>query len=114
MFDLQFPYAHFGTKGITSDLLFPIVDEVVYRLEVSGLKVISVTADGASPNRKLFRMYHTPSDDSTFIHKALNPYSPDGRRWLFIFADPPHLMKTVRNCWSHSGSQGTQHIQVLS
>ena len=57
MFKLSFPYAHFGTEGITADLLYPIVWEAVRRLEV---KVISVTADGASPNRKFFRMHQNP------------------------------------------------------
>ena len=37
--ELEFPYAHFGTRGITADLLFPIVDEAVYRLEARGLKL---------------------------------------------------------------------------
>ncbi len=48
------PYAHFGTEGITADLLY--FWEAVRRLEVNGIKVIHVTADGASPNRKFFRM----------------------------------------------------------
>ena len=37
-------------EGVTADLLLPIVDEAIYRLEVRGHKVISITADGASPN----------------------------------------------------------------
>ena len=112
MVNFQFPYAHFATKGITADLLYPMVWEAVRRLEVSGLKVIFVTANGASPNRKFFRMHKSPHDPSTYIHKARNPYSLDTPgRWLFFFADP-HLIKTVRNCWSHSGSQGTRHMQV--
>ena len=48
---LEFPYAHFGTRGITADLMFPIIDEALYRLESRGIKIISITADGASPNR---------------------------------------------------------------
>ncbi len=51
---LEFPYAHFGTRGITADLMFPIIDEALYCLESRGIKIISITADGASPNRKLF------------------------------------------------------------
>ncbi len=53
-FKLNFPYAHFPTrKGIVADMLFPIA---IRQLEAIGFKVISVTADGASPNRKSFRM----------------------------------------------------------
>ena len=40
MFKLEFPYAHFGTRSITSDLIHPIVWEAVRRLEASELKVM--------------------------------------------------------------------------
>ena len=35
--NLEFSYAHFATRGITADSLFPIVWEAVYRLEWCGL-----------------------------------------------------------------------------
>ena len=54
---LQFPYAYYPTGGITADLLFPIVWEVVRNLECAGFKVISITGDEASQNRKFFRMH---------------------------------------------------------
>ena len=50
-FKLQFPYAHFGTEGITADILYPIVWEAIRLLEVDDFKVICVTADGDSANR---------------------------------------------------------------
>lgn len=49
-FDLKFPYAHFATRGITADMLFPIVWEGIRQIEAIGLKVIFITADGASAN----------------------------------------------------------------
>ena len=58
LFKLNFPYAHFGTRGATSDILFPIVWEAIRRLEAMGLKVLCSTADGASSNRKFFRLHH--------------------------------------------------------
>lgn len=108
---LQFPYAHFGTQGVTADLLFHIVDEAVYRLEIRGLKVISITADGASPNCKMFRLY-TSECDVSIPYKTRNVYSTDSRRWLYFFVHPPHLIKTARNCWANSGPSGTRHMQV--
>ena len=108
--NLEFPYAHFRTVGVTADLLLPIVDEAVYRLEIRGLKVISITADGASPNRKMFRLYSSEKD--AVAHKTRNVYSTDGKRWLYFFVDPPHLIKTTRNCWANSGPGGTRHMQV--
>ena len=110
-FKLEFPYAHFGTRSITGDLIHPIVWEAVRRLEASELKVTCVTADGASNNRKLFRMHHDKKDPETFTYKARKPFSNDNH-WLFFIADPPHLIKTIRNCWSHSGVNGTRRMQV--
>ena len=40
-------------------------------------------------------------------HKTVNPYSSSGR-FLYYISDPPHLLKTTRNCWSHSGSHGNR------
>lgn len=113
MFKLEFSYAHFGTRGITGEVLYLIVWEAIQRLEASGLKVICITADGASANRKFFRMHHDKSDSNSFTYKARNSYSSDNR-WVYFISDPPHLMKTVRNCWSHSGVNGTRRMQVSS
>lgn len=109
LFKLEFPYAHFGTEGVTADFLYPIVWEAIRLLEADGVKVLCITADGASPNRKFFKMHKTP--DVSFPHKAKNPYAKE-ERWVFFISDPPHLIKTVRNCWSHSGVYGTRHMEV--
>ena len=57
--------------------------------------MLGVTFDGASVNRRLIKI-HLPKED--FVHKVQNPYASDDRDLLF-FSDPPHLMKTTRNCW---------------
>ena len=113
LFKLEFPYAHFCSCGVTGEELFPIVWEAIRRLEASEIKVLCVTADGASPNRKFFHMQYSKKNSSTFCHKARNPYSID-QRWAYFIADPPHLIKTVRNCWSHSGVGGTRHMKVYT
>ncbi len=110
---LEFPYAHFGTQGVSGDLLLPIVEEVISRLEFRGVKVISITADGASSNRKMFRLYAV---------KMISPYhSRQGILTLLtasagstILLIPPYLIKTTRNCWANSGPSGTRHMQVTS
>ena len=61
-FKLEFPFAHFGTAGVTADQLYPILWEGVRQVESVGLKVVFITADGASPNRKFFRMHQCPTD----------------------------------------------------
>ncbi len=77
MFKLDFPYAHFATCGATADKIFPIVWEAVRRLESSDLKVLCLTADGASLNRKFFGMHGEP------FYKTINPFSSDGRSLFF-------------------------------
>ena len=70
LFKREFPYAHFGTRGVTADVLFPIVWEGIHRLEARELKVLCVTADGASPNRKFFRMHYVKKDSSTYLYET--------------------------------------------
>lgn len=106
--DINFPYAHFPTKNLTADDLFSLVWEAIERLECLGFKVIGVTGDGASPNRKFFRMHSPKKEDSEEAkpcYKTANPYTAENRD-LFFFSDVPHLMKTSRNCLSHSFSHG--------
>ncbi len=69
--------------------------EAVERLERYGFRVLAVTADGGSPNRRLFKI-HCPAPNSEVMYKVKNLFA-NGRSVLF-FSDPPHLIKTVRNC----------------
>ena len=57
---------------------------------------MGVTFDGASVNRKLVQLH---SKEDKLVHKILNPFSTDARPFFFFF-DPPHLIKTTRNCWA--------------
>ena len=107
---LEFPYAHFPTKGATGEELFPIVWDGVRNLEESGLRVMVITCDGASPNRKFFKMHTTSKQTGTVTYKTKNPYSPDGRE-VYFMSDVPHLIKTTRNCWSNSF--GHSHTRAL-
>lgn len=59
-FKLDFPYAHFGTSGVTAHQLFPIVWEGIRQVESVGLKVIFIIADGASPNRIPMKIHVHP------------------------------------------------------
>ena len=104
---LHFPYAQYPTRGVTADYLFPIAWEVVKNLELAGFKVLSLTGDKASPNRKFFRMHRRGTTQKSGItYKIRNPYSIEERDIYFI-SDVPHLIKTVRNCWSNIPSVTT-------
>lgn len=100
---LKFPYAQYPTSGVTGSSLFFLAWEVVRNLEVAGFKVISFTGDGASPNRRFYQLHYHASGltRSDSVHKVLNPYSIEERH-IYFFSDVPHLLKTVRNCWSNS------------
>ena len=81
---LQFPYAQLPCKALSGDLIFTPFWEAASRLERIGFKVVSATADGASPNRTFF--LHTTSATE---YKTLNPFSAE-ERYIFFFSDPPH------------------------
>ena len=92
---LQFPYAQFPTSSLGADLLFEPFWEAVKRLERCDLKVLAVTGDGAKPNRAFFRLHNLKGES----YKVLNPFC-DEKPHIHFFADPPHLLKTVRNCFA--------------
>ena len=54
--DLEFPYALFSTKGASADVLFPIVLGGCAAVGVKWFQVIAFNCDGASPNRKMYRI----------------------------------------------------------
>ena len=110
---LMFPYyAQFVTRNLSADLIFLLVWEAIQKLEAAGFKVVAINCDGASMNRKFFYMHLTPTtvtaEDSQILYKTKNPYA-DEKRDVHFFSDVPHLIKTVRNCWSslfaHSNSR---------
>ena len=101
--NLKFPYAYFPCKKLTAEQLFPIVWEAVERIEAAGLKVLCVVADGASTNRKFFKMHGVTNSEITY--KTPNIFTSENRSLYFV-SDPPHLIKTTRNCFSHSFSHG--------
>ncbi len=106
--DLKFPFAHFPTKDVCGDQLFSIIWEAIENIERLGLKVVALTGDGCSPNRKFFRM-HARSDE--LCYRIPNIYTTE-KRYIYFFSDVPHLMKTKRNCWSHSSRYGTRNLWV--
>ena len=57
---------------------------------------MSCTCDGATSNR---RLYHLLTNSQTDKHKVLNKYSKE-KRYIYLICDPPHLIKTIRNCFA--------------
>ena len=95
----NFPYVQFPcTTMMSGDLLFDLVWEAIYCLERMQLKVLAITADGATTNHLFFKIHNPNAATDDITHKVCNPHAPDG--WnLYFFSDTPHLIKTVRNAW---------------
>ena len=102
--DVKHIIAYFFTGNVTSFQLMPLFWRTVAVLEVSlDLHVCAAVNDGASPNRKFFRLHSKMAKevDCDVVYKTRNIFAPS--RFIFFFADSPHLLKTARNCLYNSG-----------
>ena len=66
---------------------------------------MAITFDGASANRRFLKLLGSEKVQ----YKVVNKYTPE-RRPLFFFSDPPHLLKTARNCLASKA----RHLWVSS
>ena len=89
----NYPYAQFACDDLSGSQLFEPMWEAVGRLERLGFCVLGVTCDGATPNRRLWRL-HGGKDE--LVYKVPNIFADD-KRDLYFISDPPHLLKTIRN-----------------
>ena len=92
---MKFPYIQFAAASTKGATLFPLFRQVVFRLTRLGLRVVAVTCDGASDNRRLFSLHDITCK---MVYKTRNVYCKD-KSTIFFFSDPPHLIKTIRNCF---------------
>ena len=94
-------------QNATAYHIRPTFWEVVAALELTcKLQVIATVNGGALPNRKFYYMMHEEMNNtvgSNVFDRAINLYSSDGCIWVFF--DPPHLMKTTRNCIGYLGTK---------
>jgi len=95
--------ACFPTGVLTKEILHSRTWDVIEALELAGIKVILLVADGHPVNIAFIYM-HKPLTilPSGVIFDTLNIYSLD--RPLYFMTDLPHLLKTIRNCFSNSGA----------
>ena len=103
--ELKFALAHISTREVTAAQIMPIFWEAVCILETNcNLWVIGATSDGASQNRKFYRLHKVldGGSDKDVCYRTINLFAP--HRFLYFFADAPHLINTTRNCLLHSGS----------
>ena len=76
--NLEYPYAQFTTTTASGVQLFSVVWDVVWSLEGCGLKVIVLSCDRASPNRKFIKMHKSSQGDKSLqMYITINPFSPE-------------------------------------
>ena len=96
----------------TAEKIFPILWEAVETLELYNIPVVAITSDGAKPNRRFYHLCST-SKSMSVPYKTTNCFRKDTE--LYFFCDPPHLLKTARNCFSNSFAHSrSRKMQVLS
>ena len=102
--DLKFPLAYFARDGVTSTYILPFFWRCIAILELNcKLCVIATICDGATPNRKFFRLHKSLDccTDNEVVYRTINVF--DRTRFIFFFSDPCHLIKTARNCMFNAG-----------
>jgi len=73
----DYPYAQFASgKGMTGDLISDPVWETVARLERIRFFVLALCSDGASSNRKLWKLH---SKDNELLYKVPNVNAAEGK-----------------------------------
>ena len=93
----KFSLANFATDGISASQMFPLLWKAISICGKSSLKVIAVTLNGASSNRKLFRMHwHLTQDDdmnpeTDVTYRTRNLFSGTKNRFLYFISDVPHF-----------------------
>ena len=90
-------YIHVAEK------IFPVAWDVIEALELYDIPTVSLTSDGASANRRFYKLCQIPDKQvaaANVPYKTANPYRQDSD--LYFFCDAPHLLKTTRNCFSNS------------
>ena len=101
--ELKYIFDYFATNNVTTGQL--LFWDAVGLLELRcNLWVIAATSDGASSNRRLYRIHSELHDNlilGSICHKTVNLFADD--RYIYFLSDAPHLLKTARNCLYNSG-----------
>ncbi|XP_064472820.1 uncharacterized protein LOC135387642 [Ornithodoros turicata] len=86
----------FATSGnVKAELLAKIIIEATILAESSGLLVDFITCDGASWNRRMWKILGIGVKSGKVICKLQHPVDPS--RHLHFLSDFPHLIKCLRN-----------------
>ena len=87
----------------------PIFWKCVAILELNcNIFLIAAVSDGAPSNRRIFKMHMMLDGDANagVVCRTVNLFRPN--RFIYFISDPPHLVKTSRNCLLSSKSGPAQ------
>ncbi len=103
-------FGYYPCRGFTSYQLYEAVWEGIGMLELAGYHVVGCVSDGATPNRKFYRLHGDGTVDGP-CYFTDNLYREG--ELIYFFCDPPHLLKTTRNNFENSGWHNhTRNLQV--
>ncbi|XP_041476452.1 uncharacterized protein LOC121424753 isoform X2 [Lytechinus variegatus] len=88
--------ALFPTSSLRSGDLYDCILQTVSAVETAGLKVRAIVSDGATCNRKFYKLCMQSTGNF-----SVNPF--DEERKIYFFCDVPHLLKTARNNLENAG-----------
>ena len=110
MADYNLPFIWFPCRGFMSEDLWSSVWNATRVLENIGFLVRAWVCDGATPNRKFFRIQKgTGGEYKGNTYFTVNRY--DTSRNIYFICDPPHLLKTTRNNLENShGHNNTKSL----
>lgn len=77
--------------GYDTRMTVQLLNQIICCLEVAGYLIYSITCDLGGENRGLWNSLSISTERTCFI----NPY--DAEREIYVFADPPHMLKLIRN-----------------
>lgn len=78
-----FPYALYPASSHKGCDLFPPLWKIIERLTRNKFRVLAVTCDGASCNRKLFKLHSTKK---ALVYKIMNDYVQD-EQWIYFISE---------------------------
>ena len=84
--------------------------DVISCLESSGIKVMAMVCDGSTVNRGFIQMQKPKTEtESGVVFDTVNPFDHD--REIYFIPDPPHALKTARNCLESSGKKKSRNMK---
>ena len=81
----------FGAATTKADALLPLIEECIRKVGEAGIEIAAITTDQGGNFSTLFKSMGCT---------VQNPFIKVDDRTILIFADPPHLIKSVRNILS--------------